>query len=146
MKRHCLISYSRWRRINNEQHLRRVGQFLDRYAFLESVEKALNDRDIDEDTLGLEETESNQNHPLLSDLLHDARDRDFEPHTGSLRTTDGAVAETAPSAAVPCTGRQPAQVIRGRGGRGKGGHEGKHQKKGAWPGFIVFRVGVFTIL
>ena len=90
-----------------------------RYALLELVEKALNDRDSDdEDTLGLddsdsdkEETESNQNHPLLSDLLHDARDRDFEPRTGSLRNTDSAVAETAPSAAVPCTGQQPAQVI-----------------------------------
>ena len=43
------------------------------YVLLESVEKALNDRDSDdEDTLGLddadsheEETESNQNQPLL---------------------------------------------------------------------------------
>ena len=66
----------------------------------------LNDRDSnDEDTLGLddsdsdeEETESNQNHPLLSDLLHDASDRYFEPRTGSLRNTDSAVAETTPSA------------------------------------------------
>ena len=42
-------------------------------------------------------------------------------------------------------------MIRGRvgatrGGRGEGGQEGKHQKKGAWPGFTVFRVGVFTTL
>ena len=51
----------------------------------------VNNRDSDgEDTLGLddsdsdgEETESNQNHPLLSDLLHDARDGNFEPRTGS---------------------------------------------------------------
>ena len=100
-----------------------------RYALLESVKKALNDRDSDdEDTLGLddsdsdeEETESNQHHPLLSDLLHDASDREFEPRTGSLRNTDGAVAETAPSAAVPCAGRQPAQVILGRGGGGSRG-------------------------
>ena len=109
---------------------------------LESVEKVLNDRDSDdEDTLGLddsdsdeEETESNQNHPMLSDLLHDARDRDFEPHTGSLRNTDDAVAETAPSAAVPCTGRQPAQVIRGRGGRGRGVTRANTRRRGRGPG------------
>ena len=85
------------------------------YALLESVEEGPNDRDSDnEDTLGLgdldsdeEETESNQKNPLLSDLLHNASDRDFEPH-GSLRNMDVAAAETAPSAAVPYTGKQPA--------------------------------------
>ena len=109
-----------------------------RYALLELVEKALNDHDSnDEDMLGLddsdsdeEETELNQNHPLLSDLLHDARDRDFKPHTGSLRNTDGAVVKTAPSAAVPCTGRQPAQVIRGRGGRGIGVTRANTRRRG----------------
>ena len=115
-----------------------------RYVLLESVEKVLNDRDSDDEgTLGLddsdsdkEETESNQNHPLLSDLLHDARDRDFEPHTGSLRNTDDAVAETAPSTAVPCTGRQPAQVIRGRGGRGRGVTRANIRRRGRGPGSL----------
>ena len=111
---------------------------------LESVEKVLNDRDSDdEDTLGLddsdsdeEETESNQNHPLLSDLLHDARDRNLEPHTGSLHNTDDAAAETAPGAAVPCTGRQPAQVIRGRGGRGRGVTRANTRRRGRGPGSL----------
>ena len=88
-----------------------------RYALLESVEKALNDCDSDDEgMLGLddsdsdeEETESNQNHPLLSELLHDAG----EPRTGSLRNMDDAVAETAPLAAMPCTGRQAAEVVWG---------------------------------
>ena len=104
----------------------------------------LNDRNSDdEDTLGLddsdsdeEETESNQNHPLLSDLLHDARDRDFKPRTGSLRNTDGAVVETASSAAVPCTGRQPAQVIRGRGGRGRGVTRANTRREERGPGSL----------
>ena len=63
-----------------------------------------------------EGTESNQHHPLLPDLLHDDSDYDSEPCTGSSRDTDGVVTETATSASVPCSGRQPAQVIRGRVG------------------------------
>ena len=87
----------------------------------------LNDRDSDDkDMLDLDDsdsdeeaTESNQHHPLLSELLHDDSDRDLEPRTGTSHDTDDAVAETATSAAVPSTGRQPTQVIRGRvGGRG----------------------------
>ena len=118
-----------------------------RYALLESVEKTLYDLDSNyEDMLGLdnldsdeEETESNQNHPLLSDLLHDASDRDLEPRTGSLRNTDGALAETAPSAAVPCTGRQPAQVIRGRGGGGRGVTRANTRRRGRGPGSLFLR-------
>ena len=81
-----------------------------------------------------EETESNQNHPLLSELLHDASDRDFEPCTGSSRNMDSAVAETAPSAAVPCTGRRPAQVIRGRGGGGRVVTRANTRRRGRGPG------------
>ena len=101
----------------------------------------MNDHDSnDEDTLGLddsdsdEETESNQNHPLLSDLLHDASDHDFEQRTGSLRNTDDAVAEMAPSAAEPFTGRQPGQVIRGHGGGGRGVTRANTRRKGCGPG------------
>ena len=90
-----------------------------RYTLLELVEEAVIDCDCDnEDMLGLddsysdeEETELNQHHPMLSELLHDDSNRDFEPRTGSSRDTDDAVAETTASAAMPCTGRQPAYVI-----------------------------------
>ena len=114
---------------------------------MRSVEEVLNDRDSNnENMLGLDdsdsdedETESNQNHPLLSELLHNASDRDLEPRTGSLRNTDDVVAEAAPRAAMPCTGRQAAQVIRGRVGARSGERGVKRastRRKGCGPGSL----------
>ena len=78
---------------------------------LESVEEVLNNRNSDDQNmLGLddsdsdEETESNQHHPLLSELLHSDSNCDFEPRTGSSHDMDDAVAQTTTSAAIPCTG------------------------------------------
>ena len=93
-----------------------------RYTLQEVFEEVLNDHDNndkcmlggDDSDSDEEETEFNQHHPLLSELLHDDGDRDFKPHTGSSSNPDKAVAEIAASAAVPSTGILSPPVIRGR--------------------------------
>ena len=120
------------------------------------AEEVLNDRDSDdEDMLGLndpdsdeDETESNQHHPLLSELM-----TVIANSSQPLAVQDDAVAEMATSAAMPCISRHSPCVIRGcvwvRCARSQGQtpvEGGMAGGERVVPGFTVFSVGVFTKL